>query len=344
MFKVEEQTKLSRLAGPAGSPGVSAIIVAAGSSERFNAAHDAHPEKHSHVHEIFQTREAHIHPIQEKDSLSLEGITVPDCADDIVAPTSYGTSNAREVFIGKRHLAASRKGEDVKDESNFSSSKILEPLAGMPLVCWSVLAADAAPSVSEIILVVRGEDLAPIKTLLAGLPTVVPIVLAQGGKTRQESVRHGLSAVNPLHHFVTVLDGARPLVTSDTIEATIRNLRLRKDLAGVVAGYPSADTLKVVDSDNTVCGTPDRDRYWCIQTPQTFRKADLRDAHTLAMSIGLEGTDDASLVERAGKKVGCLDLQRDNIKVTLPFDLILAEALLSARQKNEKSQQSKRGL
>lgn len=284
MFKVAEETKLASLSTAFGSSDTSAIIVAAGSSERFNPSH-------------------------EKD--------YPDEISAIIA-------------------------KDIGEDSHFS--KILAPLAGTPLLAWSVLAADAAPSVSEIILVVRGEDLEEVKNLVSGLPTVVPIVLAQGGKTRQESVRHGLSAVNPLHHFVTVLDGARPLVTSDTIEATIRNLRLRKDYAGIVVGYPSVDTLKVVDSDDTVCGTPDRNRYWCIQTPQTFRKSDLRDAHTLALSIGLEGTDDASLVENAGKKVGCLDLQRDNIKVTVPTDLTVAEALVAARQKNKHSFESRRGL
>lgn len=284
MLQVEQKPELARLSTAFGSSDTSAIIVAAGTSERFNAAHDG------------------------------------DYPDEIAA------------IIAK----------DIGEDSSFS--KILAPLAGSPLLTWSILAADAAPSVAEIIVVVRGEDLAEVKALVSGLPTVVPIVLAQGGKTRQESVRHGLAVVNPLHHFVTVLDGARPLVTSDTIEATIRNLRLRKDLAGMVVGYPSVDTLKVVDSDATVCGTPDRARYWCIQTPQTFRKADLRDAHTLAMSIGLEGTDDASLVENAGKKVGCLDLQRDNIKVTLPIDLVVAEALLNARLKNERSNEAKRGL
>lgn len=326
VYKIEEETRLSPLSAASASSDTSAIIVAAGSSERFT------------IERRLQEGNVSASSVSSTPSVfNFAHLRIPDCADEITAPGEGSSARGTPKAFNPKSGAGAGS-----DDPSFS--KVLAPLAGMPLIAWSVLAADAAPSVAEIILVVRGEDLAEIKRIMAGLPTVVPIVLAQGGKTRQESVRHGLGAVNPLHHFVTILDGARPLVTSDTIEATIRNLRFRKDLAGVVTGYPSVDTLKVVDSDDMVCGTPDRDRYWCIQTPQTFRKADLRDAHTLATSIGLEGTDDASLVENAGKSIGCLNLQRDNIKVTLPMDLVIAEALLASRKKNDRSHQTRRGL
>ncbi len=332
VFKIQEETRLSSLRAASASSDTSAIIVAAGSSERFNIERRLQESRASEPAAPSALFSPSSPALPDFDHLK-----IPDCADEITAP-------GEEASTQGAHQVAASKYSEGDDGEDPSFSKTLAPLSGMPLIAWSVLAADAAPSIAEIILVVRGEDLAEVKRIVAGLPTVVPIVLAQGGKTRQESVRHGLGAVNPLHHFVTILDGARPLVTSDTIEATIRSLRLRKELAGVVAGFPSVDTLKVVDSDDMVCGTPDRDRYWCIQTPQTFRKADLRDAHTLATSIGLEGTDDASLVENAGKSIGCLDLQRDNIKVTLPMDLVIAEALLASRKKNDRAQQSRRGL
>jgi len=99
----------------------------------------------------------------------------------------------------------------------------------------------------------------------------------------------------------------------------------------VVVGYPSVDTLKTVVG-GTILSTPDRSQFWAVQTPQVFSAAVLREAYTVAAKDGFLGTDDASLVERLGKKVVVFEGPRDNIKVTVAEDLLFVEAALKFRE------------
>jgi 2-C-methyl-D-erythritol 4-phosphate cytidylyltransferase len=101
---------------------------------------------------------------------------------------------------------------------------------------------------------------------------------------------------------------------------------------GTVVGYPSIDTLKLVDAGGKVIiGTPDRSKLWNAQTPQAFRAPVIKEAHQLALSDGFVGTDDASLVERIGGRVAFVTGPRDNIKLTVPEDLTAVQAGLQAR-------------
>jgi hypothetical protein len=104
-------------------------------------------------------------------------------------------------------------------------------------------------------------------------------------------------------------------------------------LDGVVVGHPAFDTIKRVGADGTVVATPDRAELWVAQTPQVFRAQALRDAHASAESAGFEGTDDASLVERVGGRVVMVEGPRWNLKVTVPEDIEVLEALLASRGK-----------
>lgn len=216
-----------------------------------------------------------------------------------------------------------------------AGGKALVPVAGRPLVAWSILAADQAPSVSEIVVVCRPRDLAEVETLVSGLPLVCPVTVVAGGATRQESVQRGVSALSRTLPLVAVHDGARPLVTSQAFERLATRLRSEPALAGLVAGAPSVDTLKVVGPGGQIVRTPDRTRYWCVQTPQVFRAEDLRRAHGNALAEGFEGTDDASLVERFGLKVAVAQVLRSNGKLTYPEDLVPLEAQLLARESDQ---------
>lgn len=212
--------------------------------------------------------------------------------------------------------------------------KSLVPVAGRPLVAWSILAADAAPSIRAIIVVCpkaqRGEFLAMVE----GLPTVTPVTVVDGGASRQESCYAGICAADPDIHYVAIHDGARPLVDPGAFEATLARIRSDSQVDGAVVGQPAVDTLKVV-SDGVVVGTPERSRYWCVQTPQTFRRRIVKAAHETAQAMGYEGTDDASLVERAGGTVAVVPWDRGNIKVTAPEDLAPVEAALAERGEGE---------
>jgi 2-C-methyl-D-erythritol 4-phosphate cytidylyltransferase len=160
-----------------------------------------------------------------------------------------------------------------------------------------------------------------------------PVEFAPGGDTRQASVHSGLALVPDAAELVIVHDGARPLVTPELIAETIEALRSDPEAAGAIVGHPSVDTLKVV-AGTTILSTPERARFWAVQTPQTFRARVLRAAYDAARDDGFLGTDDASLVERAGGKVLVVEGPRDNIKVTVAEDLVLVAAALKYREGN----------
>ena len=213
--------------------------------------------------------------------------------------------------------------------------KQLVHLCGMPLVCWSILACDRAPSVDYLIVVVphdRRDDTAA--AIADNISLRCPLVFAEAGPTRQKSVEQGLKLVPDSCEFVAVHDGARPVVRSKTVEDVIACLRKDQNLAGAIAACPSVDTLKLAE-DGLVISTPDRSYYWCAQTPQVFRTRVLRAAYRSAAREDFVGTDDASLVERRGGRVVCVASPRSNLKVTLPEDLIIAQTLLEHRLAEE---------
>jgi 2-C-methyl-D-erythritol 4-phosphate cytidylyltransferase len=215
--------------------------------------------------------------------------------------------------------------------------KQLAMMGGRPVLSWTLAAFDAAPEVDLIVVVCHPERIDEYRTLTAEpLAPATPVLFAPGGDTRQASVSSGLALVPYSTQTVVVHDGARPLVTPELIASTLEVLAANADVAGVVVGFPAVDTLKVVDGAE-VLSTPDRARFWMIQTPQTFRAEPLRAAYFSAQAEGFLGTDDSSLVERAGGRVLVVAGPRDNIKVTVAEDLVFAEAALGFRKSGERS-------
>ena len=204
-------------------------------------------------------------------------------------------------------------------------------LCGRPLVAWSLLAFDAAACVDAIVMVCPPERWDDAKALVGELGLRAPVAYAEAGETRQASVLAGVRARPADCELVAVHDGARPLITTDAIEHVVARLVGDPSLAGAIAAVPSVDTLKMVDASGVIEATPDRSRVWCAQTPQVFSVQVLLDAHTQAATEGFVGTDDASLVERAGGRVAVVDPGCENLKVTTPEDLPLAAAVLRSR-------------
>jgi 2-C-methyl-D-erythritol 4-phosphate cytidylyltransferase len=200
------------------------------------------------------------------------------------------------------------------------------------MLSHTLRAFESCEDIAEVILVAHPERLEEYREMAAGpsgcrkVRAVVP-----GGETRQRSVEAGLAAVSPEASVVAIHDGARPLVTPGTISAAVNGLVGDGRLDGVVVGHPVYDTLKQADAGRTICGTVDRSELWVAQTPQVFRASALRSAFEAADREGFEGTDDASVVERWGGRVGLVLGPRDNIKVTVEEDLVTASALLAAR-------------
>ena len=210
-------------------------------------------------------------------------------------------------------------------------------LLGLPMVAWSLLAADRAPSVAEIVVVCAESRLSNMRDdVLSRITLTKTVTLAPAGATRQDSAYSGLRAASPELEFVAVHDAARPLLDPELLERALACVRTDASLDGAILAVPCTSTLKVV-SGTTIVSTPARDLYWEAQTPQVFRREALMAANRRARHEGIVGTDDASLVERAGGTVAVVESTRDNIKVTLPEDLALAEAALERRFVREAS-------
>lgn len=205
-------------------------------------------------------------------------------------------------------------------------------LCGLPVLAWSVLALDRTPSVGHIVLVCPHGRLDTVRNdVLAKIVLRCEVTLALGGATRQDSVFAGLVAAPPTYDYVAIHDGARPLVDPEAIERCIAAVRADDRLAGAILACRETDTLKLTDASGQILATPDRSNYWCAQTPQVFRLRQVMAAHKAAVWDDFEATDDAALVEHHGGRVRVVESSRDNIKITVPEDLALAEATLARR-------------
>ena len=216
------------------------------------------------------------------------------------------------------------------DRFGREGGKQLVEIAGKPMLTWSAESFDAVGDVGLIIVVCpeeRHEEY--LKHAIDPFPFVTPIVVAPAGPTRQESAFSGLEYVPDEFEYVAMHDGARPLVTPETIAHTINVVKGNPDCDGAIVAMRAVDTLKVVE-DGVIAGTPDRNVFWQAQTPQVFRTGIIRRAHAAALSDGFVGTDDSSLIERLGGRVLVVQGSRDNFKLTNPDDYPM---LLAAVQK-----------
>jgi 2-C-methyl-D-erythritol 4-phosphate cytidylyltransferase/2-C-methyl-D-erythritol 2,4-cyclodiphosphate synthase len=202
-------------------------------------------------------------------------------------------------------------------------NKVFLPLLGVPLLRRSLQALAASGAIDRIIVAVAPRGEPEVATLTQALP--VPCLLVPGGATRQQSVRNALSVVD--EDLVAVHDAARPLVSSDTIRRCLESAR--SDGTGIAA-VRVTDSLKRAPHGTVTASVP-RDDIWATQTPQCARTEWLRKAYEVADADGFEATDEASLLEHAGFEVRLVEAAKDNLKVTTPEDLPLAEAVLRSR-------------
>jgi 2-C-methyl-D-erythritol 4-phosphate cytidylyltransferase len=190
--------------------------------------------------------------------------------------------------------------------------------AGRPLLEWSV---DVLSSVCERVVVAIpagydvGED--------AQFETVT------GGRSRSESVRNALAAA-PEAEIAVVHDAARPLLTRELAERCVAAIHA-PGVDGAIAATPVTDTVKEADSSGRVLQTLDRSSLWAVQTPQVFWADKLRAALDVGDDALAAATDDAGLVEAAGGTVAIVEASRENLKITTPLDLRIAEGLLERR-------------
>jgi len=200
-----------------------------------------------------------------------------------------------------------------------------------PLLYYTLTALDSIPSIAQIIVAVApGDERFCQQQVLEKFHFNKSIQIIPGGSSRQESVRRLLERVPEDAQLVLIHDGARSLITPELLEQAIAETRVWK---ATVLAVPVKDTIKSANDTLQIEKTISRERLWAIQTPQTFERSVIREAHQRASQEGFIGTDDAALVERMGVQVKIVMGSYDNIKITTPEDLIVAEALLKNRNR-----------
>lgn len=194
---------------------------------------------------------------------------------------------------------------------------------GRPLVIHTLLVLEQCGLIEGIIVTAHPDHLERMRTIIsdAGLRKISCVTA--GGKTRTESVRKALDRLDADTQKVLIHDGARPLITADFLQ---RMIEASMDEDALIAALPVKPTIKQVDPASlAVQKTLDRNGLWEIQTPQIFQKALLQQAYH---QKDIDVTDDAALIEHLGRGVKVFPGLEQNIKITTPFDLMLAEKLI----------------
>lgn len=200
--------------------------------------------------------------------------------------------------------------------------KVMAPLKGEPMIVHTVRAFQNCDAIREIVIVTREDLLVPVMDLCHRFDKVQAVIV--GGASRQESVERGLDMMSVGTKLVAVQDGARPLITWQVIDRTVR---AANSYGAAAPAVPVKDTIKVV-TGGIVKETPNRSTLQAVQTPQVFDLDLLKGALAKARMEDAAVTDDCSAVELLGMSVKIVEGDERNIKVTTPVDLKIAELLL----------------
>ncbi len=217
-------------------------------------------------------------------------------------------------------IAAAGSGSRIGADKN----KLLLKVAGKTVLEWTLKAAFESETISWIGIIGQPKDKNSICSILDDSAQSVQWI--NGGATRQQSVQLGLAALPSNAKSVLIHDGARCLVKSFVFDEISKIVSKGQ---AIIAASQVTDTIKKVDKNGEIIESPPRSGLWAAQTPQGFPVNELKHAHCEAIAKGWEVTDDASLFERLALPVKIYDAGPSNIKVTTPFDLVIAESLLS---------------
>lgn len=210
-------------------------------------------------------------------------------------------------------------------------NKIFLDVDDKPILAYTLDVFEFSDCIDNIILVCKEADRSLCEAIIKRFAYTKVKTIVQGGSTRQESIRNGLSAVPSCSDIVLIHDAARPLVTEEMLKLSIE--AARKNGAAAV-GVSPVDTVKRIQND-TICETIDRNSLILIQTPQTFQKDLLIEAHETARKNHQLVTDDCALLELMGKTVKVVRGSKFNIKLTTPEDYEMISAYLTCYRKED---------
>ena len=213
--------------------------------------------------------------------------------------------------------------------------KLFYDLYGQPVLARTLLALDRCDRIDEIVVAARQENILRIGELCRTYNIRKPVKIVEGGKTRAESVLQAALSADARAEFLAVHDGARPLIEQSVIEETIQKAY---QCAAAAPATPVKDTIKVVDEEQRAVQTPDRRTLWQVQTPQAFSYELILKAYDRVIASGEQSvTDDAQVLELAfGRTCRLIEGSYQNIKVTTPEDLDIAQVFLKKIWKNVK--------
>ncbi|MDZ7839056.1 MAG: 2-C-methyl-D-erythritol 4-phosphate cytidylyltransferase [Actinomycetota bacterium] len=231
-------------------------------------------------------------------------------------------------------ITAAGKGTRLK--SNISKQFL--NLYGKPIVAHTLETFQKASKIDQIYLVVPKDYLDfCTKNIINKYKYSKIIKVVLGGSTRQQSVYRALKSLPQTTSIVSVHDGVRPLVTADEVDKIVTSLQSSNqedpDIQGVIMAAPAYETIKKIKDNDIIEKTIQRDLVWHAQTPQVFFYRTLMAAHKQAIESKFTGTDDAGLVELVGYKVKIFRGRHENIKITTPTDLFLAELIMSRKDR-----------
>lgn len=211
----------------------------------------------------------------------------------------------------------------------IADSKQFIPLLGRPAIEYTLRAFEKCHLIKEIVVVCREQDKERIRLIADenGFSKVSSLV--EGGASRAESVRNGIKAASSKAKYFAIHDGARPLITVEEIE---RVIEAAFETGAATLGVPVKDTIKIVDGYNKIESTPLRSQLRAVHTPQVFERELYQFALENAGDNMINFTDDCSLIEYMGGEVEVVKGSEENIKLTTPIDVVIAESILSKRR------------
>ena len=219
-------------------------------------------------------------------------------------------------------IAAAGKGRRM----NSRISKSFIPVSGKPILAYTIDIFEKCKSIDKIYLIVSPEEKEIChKNVILRYKFSKVQELVDGGDTRQDSIYNGLKALDKDTDIIVIHDGVRPLVEETIIQDSIEEAQ---KYGAAIAAIPIKDTVKKSDNNFYISKTLNREEIWRAQTPQTFKYDIILPAYHQAYKDKYLATDDAAIVEKYGHKVKLIIGPEENIKITTPFDLIVAEVFL----------------
>ena len=211
--------------------------------------------------------------------------------------------------------------------TRFGSDKLMAPLGGLPVLARTLLVFEQSPLIRSIVIAAREDAIGDIVALCRRYEIRKAANVVPGGETRLLSSLAGVRALPRDTEIAAIHDGARPLVTGKIVEDAVWAAYRH---SAAVPAVPVRDTIKVTEN-GVVLSTPDRTALRAVQTPQCFRKDLIFAALLDAADKGVSVTDDCSALERIGGQIWLTEGSEENVKITTPLDLVMAEYILSGR-------------